>query len=43
MTIGGLLRGKAAAGVAVAAGEEAIKEEEMWDKEALNTLFNKTV
>jgi len=43
MTAGGPLRGKAAAGVAVAAGEEAIKEEEMWDKEALDALFNETV
>jgi len=40
---------KAAAGAAAAAaaatGEEAIKnkEGEIWDKEALNTLFNKTV
>jgi len=43
MTIGGPLRGKAAIGVAAAVGEEAIKEEEMWDKEALDALFNKTV
>jgi len=28
-TAGGLLRGKAAAGVAIAAGEEAIKEKEI--------------
>jgi len=29
MTIGGPLRGKAAVGVAIAAGEKAIKEEEI--------------
>ena len=43
MTVGGPLRGKAAAGVAVAVGKKAIKEEEIWDKKALDTLFNKTV
>ena len=36
ITIGGLLGGKAAI------GEEAIKEE-IWDKEALDALFNKIV
>ena len=41
--------GKAAIGVAVeavtATGEEAIKDKEVeiWNKEALNALFNKTV
>ena len=47
----GQLGGKAAAGAATAAGaaaatgEEAVKEEkgEIWDKKALNALFNKTV
>ena len=47
----GQLGGNAAAGAAVATGaaaatgEEAVKEEkgEIWDKEALNTLFNKIV
>ena len=41
------LGGKTTVGVptAAATGEEAIKEEEgeIWDKEALDTLFNKTV
>ena len=43
------LKGKAAAGaavgVAVVIGEEAIKNKkgEIWDKKALDTLFNKTV
>ena len=41
-------KGKAAVAAAIAAaaaiGEEAIKEEgEIWDKEALDTLFNKIV
>jgi len=36
-------RGKAAIGVAAAIGEEAIKEEEIWDKKALDALFNETV
>ena len=46
---GGQLGGKAAAraatGAAAATGEEAIKDEkgEIWDKEALDALFNKTV
>ena len=36
--------GKAAVGAAVAAEEEAIKEEgEIWDEEALDALFNETV
>ena len=44
----GQLGGKAAARVAVGAaigiGEEAIKEEgEIWDKEALDALFNEIV
>ena len=34
----------AAAAAAVAVGEEAIKEEEeIWDEEALDALFNETV
>jgi hypothetical protein len=35
----------AATGAAAATGEEAIKDEEgeIWDKEALDTLFNETV
>ena len=38
------LGGKAAAEAATGTGEEAIKEEgEIWDKEALDALFNKTV
>ena len=47
--IGGQLGGKAAAGAAVGAaaatGEEAIKDKEgeIWDKEALDILFNKIV
>jgi len=43
ITTGGPPREKAATGVAAAAGEEAIKEEEIWDKEVLDALFNKTV
>ena len=42
----GQLGGKAAVGAAVGTGigEEAIKEEgEIWDEEALDALFNKTV
>ena len=45
----GQLRGKAAVeaavGAAAAIGEEAIKDKEgeIWDKKALNTLFNKMV
>ena len=46
---GGQLGGKAAVGAATRAaaaiGEEAIKDKEgeIWDKEALDTLFNKIV
>ena len=43
----GQLRGEAAAGAATATAteEEAVKEKkgEIWDKEAVNTLFNKIV
>jgi len=41
----GQLGGKVAVGAAAAIGEEAIKnkEGEIWDKEALNALFNKIV
>ena len=41
---GGQLGGKAAVAAATAIGEEAVKEEEeIWDEEALDALFNETV
>ena len=41
----GQLRGEVAVGAAIAIGEEAVKKEEgeIWDKEALDALFNETV
>ena len=42
--LGGRVAIGAAVGVAIGIGEEAIKEEgEIWDKEALDALFNKIV
>ena len=39
-----MAKGKAAIAVAIAIEEEAIKEEgEIWDKEALDALFNEIV
>jgi hypothetical protein len=42
---GGQLGGKAAIGAAAVTGEEAIKDKEgeIWDKAALDALFNETV
>ena len=42
---GGQLGGKVATGAAAATAEKAVKEEEeeIWDKEALNALFNEIV